>query len=220
MLIDKINSSISAIENNRDAQARKKSIEIYKQALNKLNKNTKQLIQVLDTVDELYNSGITEKKPLSNQTVQDLMALIDKCGMGLHDGSLTPDTVQLLVAHIQTARINLNTHWETEASIYASGIKGYLTMIASLTDNPKEVRSLATAIEKAVNSNPTENSISKLVLDVGSANKIIKEYSLQPPIEAFLQKVSSNNATLADVTPTVREWLRDKKLMGKLRVTF
>lgn len=220
MLTDTINSSISAIQQKRDAQQRKQSIDLYKSALLKLDKSTKQLVSLLDIIDALSNCGMTSEKPLDASTVQDLKDLIDRCGQGLHDGSLSSDIVNSLSTQIQTVKVSLDSFWKECAPNYGGGTKGYLSMIASLTDDPRKVRALSATIDKEISSTPTVNVIYSLVLNVGAANKIIHEYSLQPSIETFLKKVSSNSATLADVTPTVREWLKEKKLMGKLKVTF
>lgn len=50
----------------------------------------------------------------------------------------------------------------------------------------------------------------KLVADVSEAKKIADEFSLNPEIEVFLKKVSSLQATVADLTPDILTWLKGK----------
>ena len=75
-------------------------------------------------------------------------------------------------------------------------------------------------IKKTIDGEPSIQSISKLVDDVAEAQKITDSFSIGPKIESFLKKVSSQQATVADLTPDVTAWLKEKKLMGKLKVRF
>lgn len=56
--------------------------------------------------------------------------------------------------------------------------------------------------------------------DVKEAKEITDSFSLNPVIEAFLKKVSAQQATVADLTPDVIKWLQDKQLLSKLKVRF
>ena len=110
--------------------------------------------------------------------------------------------------------------WKDAATKYAEGTKGYLSMIGGLTDNPKQAKELADSISKTVNGALSVTSIKKLVADVDEAKRITHGFSLNPEIEAFLQKVSSQQATIVDLTPNVLTWLKEKKLTSKLKVRF
>ena len=76
------------------------------------------------------------------------------------------------------------------------------------------------SISKTVNGALSVTSIKKLVADVDEAKRITHGFSLNPEIEAFLQKVSSQQATIVDLTPNVLTWLKEKKLTSKLKVRF
>ena len=54
----------------------------------------------------------------------------------------------------------------------------------------------------------------------GSMDELRALAQLNPEIEAFLQKVSSQQATIVDLTPNVLTWLKEKKLTSKLKVRF
>ena len=111
-------------------------------------------------------------------------------------------------------------NWKDSAAKYAEGTKGYLSMIGGLTDDPKHARELADSITKTVDGALTIINIKKLVNDVAEAKEITDAFSLNLEIEAFLRKVSSQQATIVDLTPDVLVWLKDKKLTSKLKIRF
>lgn len=75
-------------------------------------------------------------------------------------------------------------------------------------------------ITKTVAGEPSIKAVKKLVADVSEAKKIADEFSLNPEIEVFLKKVSSLQATVADLTPDILTWLKGKNLTSKLKIRF
>lgn len=67
---------------------------------------------------------------------------------------------------------------------------------------------------------PSIKAAKSLVSDVTEAKQITEEFSLNPEIEDFLKKVSSQRATVNDLTPNVLIWLKGKNLTGKLKIRF
>ena len=103
---------------------------------------------------------------------------------------------------------------------YSEGTKGYLSIIGGLSDDPKRARDLADAITKAVEGDPTIKVIESLVSNVHEAKQITDAFSLNPEIENFLKRVSAQQATVADLTPNVHNWLKEKHLTSKLKLRF
>lgn len=56
--------------------------------------------------------------------------------------------------------------------------------------------------------------------DVVTFEELADEFSLNPEIEVFLKKVSSLQATVADLTPDILTWLKGKNLTSKLKIRF
>lgn len=93
-------------------------------------------------------------------------------------------------------------------------------MIGGLSDDPKRAKELAENISKTVSGDPSIKAINSLVSDVAEANRVAEQFSLNPEIERFLKKVSSQGATVSDLTPEVMTWLQEKKLMSRLKIRF
>lgn len=93
-------------------------------------------------------------------------------------------------------------------------------MISGLTQDPKKSKELGERITKTVAGGLSISAINSLVSDVKEAKAITDSFSLSQSIEDFLKKVSSQQATITDLTPEVMQWLKDKKLLSKLKVRF
>ena len=103
---------------------------------------------------------------------------------------------------------------------YSEGSKGYLSMIGGLSNDPKRAKELADNITKTVAGDPSIKAVKSLVSDVAEAKQITDEFSLNPEIENFLKKVSSQRATVFDLSPNILTWLNEKNLTSKLKIRF
>jgi len=93
-------------------------------------------------------------------------------------------------------------------------------MIGGLSNDPKRARELANKITQTAAGDPSTKAINSMVSDVAEAKRIADKFSLNPEIEGFLKKVSSQQATILDLTPKVLAWLKEKNLTGKLKIRF
>ena len=219
-LIEKIQKSTSSIERKRFAQENKKSEEEYSKALEVLSTTVRSLTDSLDVASAMKSSQIVETPLLSQEIKTELLEYADICGKGVFDGSLTLDMAKAFKAKGDTYAAQVSVVWKSAAAVYADGPRGYLTIIGGLTDNPHKAAHLAESISKTISDNPTVMSIHKLVADVAEAKSITDAFSLNPDIESFLKKVSSQQATVLDLTPKVMSWLKEKKLSNKLKIRF
>lgn len=220
LLNETITNSINAINEKRAAQTRKKSIEEFSAALTTLNTVCSQLETVTTCMKELKNSGIISTPVMMSTTRDELLSSVDDCGGSIEYGSLSRDMVMVFKSHMNTAKAELNTAWLSNASTYSDGPRGYLSMISGLTENPEEARELESTIYKITSSTISLKQIKDLASSVATANEINAGFSLEPGIETFLKKVSSQQATVADLTPAVQKWLKEKGLMEKLKISF
>lgn len=223
LLSETIQKSTTAIKLRRNATDNKAKAESYFKALTQLDQTAKSIEGTLKCAIEMKSQGIVSEPILAEATRADLLSCIDSCGNGVSPDSeeqLSLATVKLLQSKGDAIASSIKVVWKDAAANYAKGSTGYLSMIGSLTYNPKQAKDLVEGINKTVEGDPSIKSIGKLVADVAEAKKITDSFSIGPKIESFLKKVSSQQATVADLTPDVTAWLKEKKLMGKLKVRF
>lgn len=220
LLTETINKTTSAIKMRRTTIESKQLAEAYGRALAQLALATEGIKSTLDCAVAMKESGIVDIPLMDETTREDLLASIDDCGNGVHEITLSLETVRLLKSKGDAIATQIKIIWKDAAQKYSEGTKGYLSMIGGLSTDPKRSRELADNIGKLVAGDPTIGGIESLVSDVAEAKKIVEEFSLNPEIEKFLKKVSAQQATVGDLTPNVLAWLKEKNLTSKLRVRF
>ena len=223
LLTETIRKSTTAIMLRRNANDNKAKAESYFNALTKLDQTANFIGETLSCAAEMKTKGIISTPIVSETVKSDLLSCIDSCGNGVSPESedqLTIETVKLLQSKGDAIAAAMKVTWKSAAADYAKGSTGYLSMIANLTDNPKQAKDLVERINKTTAGDPSIKAISKLVEDVATAKKITEDFSISPKIESFLKKVSTQQATVADLTPDVTAWLKEKRLMSKLKVRF
>ena len=220
LLTETIKNSTSAIKKRRAAVESKQHAETYAKALAQLSQSTGRIKSALDCAIAIKESGIVETPILDEATRSDLLACINDCGNGISEMRLSMDAVRLLKSKGDAISAQINVIWRDASQKYSEGTKGYLSMIGSLSENPKRAKELAENITKAVSGDPSIKVAQGLVSDVAEAKQIIELFSLSPKIENFLRKVSANQATVMDLTPDVMAWLKEKNLSSKLRLRF
>ena len=220
MLTDTISSCVSAIQSKKAAADRKKSLDEYQAALQKLNVTCTTIDNIQNCVSALKTSGICTAAIFNNTTRSEILEAISSCGQGLAEGSLGNDSVASLQSAVKAAGTEINALWQRVAPSYSEGTAGYLAMIAGLTDNPKEAKELSEKIISTGALNISVKNINALSEDVRKAKHITDNFSLKPNIEAFLKKVSSGKASVEDLSPEVQDWLNAKGLKKKLKISF
>ena len=220
LLTNSIANCVNALNAKRNAQQDKQAAQKYTSALNSLSKASDNLHTLCAVVSKLKDAGIVYEPVLDDATRDQLLECVNACGKGVYESSLTSELVNVLKTRTEFVSGQVQVLWTSEARRYAGGTTDYLSMIANLTPDPKGSRELAERINKSTNDPPTIKSINQLVKDVTQAKQITDAFSLNPNIESFLRKVSKQQATVLDLTPEVLTWLKEKKLMDKLKIRF
>ncbi len=220
LLTETIKNCTVAIKTRRAANEDKQRAENYAKALGQLVRTSEIISNILDCAAAMKANGIVDTPLIDDTTRAELLDCIDECGNGVSEVTLTPDAVKLLRSNGDAVAARIKIIWKDAAAKYSDGTKGYLSMIGGLSDDPKRAKDLAESIGRTVSGDPTIKAIDSLVADVTAAKKITESFAINAAIEAFLRKVSSQQATVTDLTPEVLTWLKEKKLTSKLKLRF
>lgn len=220
LLTETIKKSTSAIKTRRAAIENKQSAEAFARALAQLAQACDNIKNTLDCAEALKSNGIVSAPILDATLRSELLECIDNCGNGVNDVTLKLDAVLLLKSKGDAVASHMKIVWQDASRKYSEGSKGYLSMIGGLSDDPRRAKELAENITRAVEGAPTIKNIQGLVSNVAEAKQITDGFALNKEIELFLKKVSAQQATVLDLTPTILDWLRDKHLTTKLKIRF
>lgn len=220
LLTETIKNSCSAIKIRREATEGKQHAETYARALAQLSQATEGIKGTLECAMAMKEYGIVSTPLMDKPTRHELMTCIDDCGKAVSEMQLTPESVRLLKSKGDAFTAQIKIIWRDAAQQYSDGPKGYLSTISGLTSNPKQARELVDSIGKTIDGAPSVKAIKSLVSDVQKAKQITEDFSLNTEIEDFLKKVSSQQATVNDLTANVLNWLQEKNLIHKLKIRF
>ena len=220
LLTETIKNSTSAIKKRRATIESKQHAETYAKALAQLAQATESIKGTLDCAIVMKESGIVSTPLMDETTRSDLLACINDCGNGVSEMKLALEVVRLLKSKGHAVSTQVKIVWRDASLKYSEGSKGYLSMIGGLSKDPKRAKELADSIAKTVAGDPSIKAVKSLVSDVAEAKQITDEFSLNPEIEDFLKKVSSQRATVFDLTPNILTWLKEKNLTSKLKIRF
>lgn len=220
LITETVQSCVNAIEKRKAAEADQNSIKAYINALNQLGKVSSTMKHLLGYAEMLKQYGIISEEPLAQDMRSVFLDSLNTCGQAIYNNELKKETVQVLYTCCNTFNEQLASIWKNSGAKYAEGTKGHLSLISSLTDDPKRSKALVDSINATLAAPLNEDNIRKLVTDVAAANKIILGFSISPDVELFLKKVSSGRATMEDLTPEVTKWLGEHRLMNRLKIRF
>ena len=220
LLTETIKNSTSSIKKRRATIESKQHAETYAKALAQLAQATDSIKWTLDCAAVMKESGIVSTPLMDETTRNDILACINDCGNGVSEMKLTLEAVRLLKSKGDAVSAQIKIVWKDASQKYSEGSKGYLSIIGGLSNDPKRAKELADNITKTVTGDPSIKAIKSLVSDVKEAKQIADTFSLNPEIEGFLKKVSSQHATVVDLTPNILNWLKEKKLISKLKIRF
>lgn len=220
MLTETIEKCTSALSRKQAVFEKKQSDEAFSKAIAKLSSAEASINDSIDCIASMRSHCLLEAPVIDSLLRDELVELLNNCGNGISDGTLSAETVNLLKAKGETLSQLVANTWKSAAVAYSEGTKGYLSIISGFSDNPKYVNGLIVSIEKSITASPSTKEIDKLVNNVAEAKKETDKFQLSPEIEQFLEKVAKQQATVFDLTPEVLAWLGDKKLTNKLKVRF
>ncbi|MCF0178132.1 MAG: hypothetical protein HUJ90_05850, partial [Bacteroidales bacterium] len=158
LLTETIQKSTTAIKLRRNATDNKAKTESYIKALSQLEKTAKNIEGTLKCAIDMKEKGIVADPILDGNAKSDLLSCIDACGNGVSpdsDEQLSLETVKLLQSKGDVISASIKVVWKDAAANYAKGSTGYLSMIGSLTDNPKQAKDLVEGINKTVDGDPS-----------------------------------------------------------------
>ena len=220
LLTETIKNSTSVIKKRRATIESKQHADTYAKALVQLTQTVENIKGILNCAIAMKGSGIISTPIMDEATRSDLLACINDCGNGISEMKLTLEAVRLLKSKGDAVSTQVKIVWRDASLKYSEGSKGYLSMIGSLSNDPKRAKDLTDNIAKTVAGDPSIKAVKSLVSDVAEAKQITDEFSLNPEIEDFLKKVSVQQATVFDLTPSILAWLKEKNLTNKLKIRF
>lgn len=120
----------------------------------------------------------------------------------------------------ETFADSISKEWETFYKSSNNEIVGGLNIIVLVHPTPNIVRSCISAFNKCEKLPLTQESIDSYNVARQKADELLKEMKLDDEIRDFLIKVRDRKATLADITPSIMEWIQSENIADKVSLSI
>lgn len=222
MILKTLQSVNSVIMDSVNHTIDKQAAKNFKNQILSLKLSITQLEQLLNLIqafsEKNFATGVVSKEIRDS-----LQTAVDSCGQKTYDHSLDVNTVTALKNAIELCRNSLANAWREEADEKCSSVIESLASLKGLLGNKREVEELLTSLTSAKINMPTSSkTLDTFSADVERGRRIVDglDFTSNPEIKPFIDKVRRQRATVGDLTPPVLEWLNKNHLADKIMLRF
>lgn len=219
MLINAINDCIASINEVSKLRENKLGLDAFESAVRKLS-DVEATVNLFVSTSEAMHQYDFCKVIFTDDELQSFQHSIAECGRTVNQLELSANDVKALSSIFSTQYERLVFTWQNEAKKYVVPIQSYLNVIQFLLDNKEEAASLSRSLATGSAAEPTAAIVHTLAANAQKANALTSNFQMSDSVRIFLNKTKSRSATLADITPEVRDWITEHKLDRKIKLSF
>lgn len=220
MILESLQSANSIILDSVRATSDKQAAKAFKAQVIALSQCTSQLEQLLNIIKAMQEKKLSSKF-FTVEIKVSLQDAIDTCGQKTNDHTLDVSAVTALKNAIELCRKNVDITWKEVANNSSNGVENSLASLKGLLQNKQEAEGLLFVLQKAKISIPgSSKEIDTFFDNVKRGKGLIDGLHLDEEAEKFIVKVRTQQATVADISPHIMDWLKDNQLTGQLKVRF
>ena len=220
MILESLQSANNTILDSVQATSNKQATKAFKKQVTELSQCTSQLEQLLNIIKAMQEKKISSKV-FTVKIKDSLQDAVDTCGHKTNDHKLDVIAVTALKNAIELCRKNVDTIWKEAANDLSNDVINSLASLKGLLQNQQEAEGLLEALKKAKVSIPESSKAIDTFLDnVKRGKGLIDGLHLDEEAEKFIVKVRTQQATVADLSPHIMDWLKNNNLMGNMKVRF
>lgn len=219
MLIEKINTCTSSINELSTLRSNALSLNAYEASINKLTTVDSLVTDFVSTVEEMNKHEFC-KINLSGEEVTKMREAITTCVAAVNGMTLGTNDVNAITTVFQSQKTMLTMLWKSAAKAYVDPIRSYLGIIQTFASNKDEISNLSKALLTGSTAEPSAAVVSTLVSNTKKANAITSNFQMSEGVRAFLQKAKNGKATYADITDDVSKWIKEHNLGSRIKLSF
>lgn len=220
MILESLQSANSTILDSVQATSNKQAAKAFKDQVIALSQCTSQLEKLLNLIKAMQEKKISSKV-FTVEIKDSLQDAVDTCGQKTNDHTLDVSAVTALKNAIELCRKNVDSTWKEAANDLSNGVENSLTSLKGLLQNKQEAEALLEALQKAKVSIPgSSKAIDAFLENVKRGKGLIDGLHLDEEAEKFIVKVRTQQATVADLSPHIMDWLKENHLTGQIKVRF
>ncbi|MCI8981974.1 MAG: hypothetical protein HFG78_06130 [Hungatella sp.] len=220
MILESLQSANSTILDSVQTTNNKQAAKNFKDQVIALNQCTLELEQLLNLIKAMQSKKLSSKV-FTVEIKESLQDTVDRCGQKTSDHTLDTSTVIALKNSIELCRKNAEISWKEAAGDLSGDVENSLSSLRGLLSNKQEAEEILESLAKAKAKLPgSVKTIDTFLDNVKRGKGLIDGLHLDVEAEKFIVKVRTQQATVADLTPHIMDWLKENHLTGQIKVRF
>lgn len=188
MLIEKIQSCTSSINELSTLRSNALSVGAFEGAVNKLSTVDSMIADFVSTVEGMNKTEFCRTK-FSAEDIEMLRDAIVTCATLVNQMNLTQKDVTTLTSVFQAKKSMLTLLWQSAAKTQAEPLQSYLGVIQSFAGNKDEVSNLIKALGSGASAEPNAAIIGTLTANIEKANTIANSFQMSTGVQFFCRKL-------------------------------
>lgn len=219
MLLNKLretNELLSLKEENNQIEDKQKEIQRAKNRVSDIKSTLNNYSTSIKNLKKTY------KENFDYSDLSDLYRLVDTLEKDFNNNYIDMSLIDKINKYIDSLESALKEEWKDFYKARTTSIRNAVDSTKNLVPQNDDV----SIVLNALNPNHiywpvSERNINIIEGNIVTAKNIVNDLGLDnDEVKRFIALISSNKATIADLTPDILEWIRDKKLEDKIGLTF
>lgn len=212
-----LDDTLVIVKDNHEAQKQKSVYETFVNNITKVLELTTATQKHLDAV--LFIQKEANLPFLDREILHGLAESISVTIEKAENGDLMDSDVKELQLKIHAFKEQSNQIWINDVAETIKQSNSSLQIMLEIADDKLEINRLKSALTPYENKIPLTLDNAKLcVFALHRSKSLISEMGLDEEIESFMQKISAGNASLFDLSPTVKSWIKERNLESRIKL--
>lgn len=220
MIVKSLKNAQAMMIDSVKAENDKNAVEMFRKEIKTLGELITQLEQLLRVATAIEEEDATEKI-FTQEMKNSLLQAIETCGEKTNNHTLDSSAVFSLRSVFGLWEATAKNTWRQRAEEKSANVANSLRSLKALLPDSSEADKILAEIGRVRQAFPSSaKEVKTFYRNVSKAQEIINGLNLSKEKELFVLKVRQQKATVADLSPTILEWLQENGLTQQLKVRF
>lgn len=215
MILNRLDNHIKAMKSLRRLEAIKINQAQQTATDNKYKSLVEQVKSFIEAVKFVQNNLSFS---MSDTLQADLKSIVANLQNVYSSGFANKDELTNIDTDFKSIQTTIKTNWSKHFSAYTNTTTSTLRVISGI--NSEKVTRCLNDIKVAENWTIDTRLFSSLKNAMTNAELLIQSLNMDQETILFLTKMTSGQATIADLNENVLSWIRQESLEGKIKLSF
>ena len=214
MLANRARNIVKKIDDFEKQKDREIKLNKYKNLISSLQKEKKRL-------DNLIEIKYVLGKEIENIALNIVSKNLREIKNSIINDNINEREGAFLRSALDSVESQLKSEWKKHYEDKTRGIIQTLTNIRPFFNDEREIEMIINNLKGFESKLPiNRQSYDRFEELINIAKNKINELELTDDIRRFISRITSNNATIEDLTPNILKWINDNKYENKIKLRF